>query len=220
VAYRLRLTEKQAQAVLDELVSARLIEWDGQSYLMHDWEEWQFDSDANLTPGRATKNEAGSKERGKNAEPPRKERHSAAQIREEKSREDQRRGEGAPNGATPPGDLLPFEPPPDADLEPEPAKGRARPISAIGPYLPELIDKHPTINVPLQFEKFQNHVKAKGRPFKDYVAAFRNWLINEEGYQSERNGRSQAIGAVARAGAGRSLTDADLDAWDAYKRGE
>jgi len=45
IAFRLRTTERQAQAWVDELVSRRLIDRNGDVLVMHDWNEHQYESD-------------------------------------------------------------------------------------------------------------------------------------------------------------------------------
>lgn len=68
VAFRLRLSEKQAQTIIEKLVAANLIEQDSSGvYFMHDWDEWQADRDvtpslrdvnhANVTPTSRFQNE-------------------------------------------------------------------------------------------------------------------------------------------------------------------
>jgi hypothetical protein len=44
--------------------------------------------------------------------------------------------------------------------------------------LAELQDKFRDLDVPAEFEKWQDWMSAKGKSFKDYGAAFRNWLRN------------------------------------------
>lgn len=45
IAFKLRVKEDKAQALLDELVKRRLIDFDGGAYVMHEWEDWQKDRD-------------------------------------------------------------------------------------------------------------------------------------------------------------------------------
>lgn len=45
VAFALRLTEQRAAAVLTQLVTAKLLDTDGDSFIPHDWDEHQFKSD-------------------------------------------------------------------------------------------------------------------------------------------------------------------------------
>lgn len=51
-AFRLRLTERQMQQVLDELTAVRLVDFSEVGYAMHDWDDWQYESDARATDGR------------------------------------------------------------------------------------------------------------------------------------------------------------------------
>jgi len=43
-------------------------------------------------------------------------------------------------------------------------------------FLNELQMKNMDVDVPKEFEKFKNHIEAKGKRFKNYQAAFRNWV--------------------------------------------
>ena len=45
-------------------------------------------------------------------------------------------------------------------------------------YLNELQKLHTDIDVVFQFDKFKNWLDAKGKSYKDYRAAFRNWLTS------------------------------------------
>lgn len=67
MAYRLRVSEPEVDAILKTLRSMRFIDKHGSRLSMHDWDEWQYESDANQTPGRKTRAHGTSKERGRNA---------------------------------------------------------------------------------------------------------------------------------------------------------
>lgn len=54
VAFALRLSEQEAEKVLSELRKKRFIDRSGNRHVMHDWDEWQYESDARLTSGRIT----------------------------------------------------------------------------------------------------------------------------------------------------------------------
>lgn len=71
------------------------------------------------------------------------------------------------------------------------------------------------VDVEREYAKFLDWKEAKGRRFKDDRAAFRNWLRKAEDFAGERK---QVV--TAKAGRGAIRGDADLDEWDAYKRGE
>jgi hypothetical protein len=53
---------------------------------------------------------------------------------------------------------------------------RAKQIQIIGERLSEIGELFPTIDVEFQFDHWQDWMSAKGQSFKDYSAAFRNWL--------------------------------------------
>lgn len=93
VAFALRVKEEKVDGLIAALSERGFIDFDGSHYVMHQWDEWQHDSDANLTDGRRGRNAVSPPlERAKNAEPPRKERAKNAQRtpleRIEKSREE------------------------------------------------------------------------------------------------------------------------------------
>ena len=46
-------------------------------------------------------------------------------------------------------------------------------------YLEQLQEKHPDIDVNFQFQKFRNYLEAKGKTYKNYRAAFNNWIISD-----------------------------------------
>lgn len=85
IAFKLRCSEDKAKGIVSALVERRFIDPQDGGYAIHDWDGdngWQYDSDANLTPGRQGKNELRTpKERVKNAEPPRKEHAKNAVAR-------------------------------------------------------------------------------------------------------------------------------------------
>lgn len=68
IAYRLRADIDTIMQQVEELRRRHLLDGDKHHLRIHDWPEWQPDSDANLTPGR----------RDKNAERTRKERATPA----------------------------------------------------------------------------------------------------------------------------------------------
>lgn len=93
----LRVSESKAQAIVNDLVKHGFIDESDDGYMMHDWSDWQYDSDANLTPGRANKNEvARSLERVKNAESPRKEHDARSKRGAEAEREKETEEEADP----------------------------------------------------------------------------------------------------------------------------
>lgn len=91
IAFRLRLSEEAVSQVIEELLALRLLDEDDDGYAMHDWIEWQPDSDANLTPARATRAQRTRNERGMNALHTGNER---IEKEEEKDREEDKDVEG------------------------------------------------------------------------------------------------------------------------------
>jgi hypothetical protein len=53
---------------------------------------------------------------------------------------------------------------------------KAKQIQIIGERLNDLAELFPTLDVEFQFDHWQDWMSAKGQSFKDYSAAFRNWL--------------------------------------------
>lgn len=104
---------------------------------------------------------------------------------------------GAPDGDGP----LPFEPSADelAEPDPEPPKQRRRPdVSDVEPLLPELCEQFDTVDVMYEWDQFRDYCASSTKAkYKDYPAAFRNWLRREEKNAKPRqpayqaNGRSQ-----------------------------
>src|SRR3990167_5250338 len=57
IAHSLRENDEKTAEIIGALRGRRFIDVRNKRLYMHDWHEWQPDSDANLTLGRATKNE-------------------------------------------------------------------------------------------------------------------------------------------------------------------
>lgn len=69
IAFRLRMAEGLAAAVMAELVALRLVDVDGDMFVMHDWADWQYESDTRETEGRSAADEktSTSKDRKRSA---------------------------------------------------------------------------------------------------------------------------------------------------------
>jgi hypothetical protein len=78
IAYRLRVSQSAAAAFLAELKAAELVDREGLLWVMHDWDDWQKDSDLRLSSGRQGADELRYKENGEWVNPPLKRRVSAA----------------------------------------------------------------------------------------------------------------------------------------------
>lgn len=74
IAFAMRVTIEESSQILTELKARRFLDLRGKRFYMHDWHEWNPDSDANLTKARATRNKRTGKERAKNGERTHKER--------------------------------------------------------------------------------------------------------------------------------------------------
>lgn len=69
IAHALRVNEPEVGVIIDALIRRGFIDKVRRRLYMHDWDDWQFLSDINKTPGRATKNEARGKRGGSRAVP-------------------------------------------------------------------------------------------------------------------------------------------------------
>ena len=68
ISFRLRLSRDETLKHLSELRQRRFIEGDRWHPQIHDWHDWQYDSDTYDTPGRRDRNHVGTrKERATNA---------------------------------------------------------------------------------------------------------------------------------------------------------
>lgn len=53
--------------------------------------------------------------------------------------------------------------------------------------------KAPDVDPSRELEQFANYCQAKGKTYKDYLAAFRNWLINAQKYAERDRARLQPV---------------------------
>ena len=74
---------------------------------------------------------------------------------------------------------------------------RSRPLSALAGdgLLVELREDFPDVDVSRELAKFRDWIKAKRKTYKDYVAAFRNWLRKAQEFQNERTNGNRAAPA-------------------------
>ena len=109
IAFALRMKEEKALSVIASLTTAGLIDKEAEHYVMHDWDDWQRDSDTRETPGRTAADERTSWSADRRNDTPespllrgdsaaitpllRGDSAAVARHREEKSREDQKREE-------------------------------------------------------------------------------------------------------------------------------
>lgn len=63
-------------------------------------------------------------------------------------------------------------------------------------FLTDLQSKYPKVNVRRTWEKLQNYCASKGKRYKDYKAALRNWVINDD----EKTASVVKTGGVRRYG--------------------
>lgn len=54
-------------------------------------------------------------------------------------------------------------------------------------------EKAPLVDAALEFEKFNNWLRAKGRRYKDYRRAFQNWLIKAQEFAQERAPKKERV---------------------------
>ena len=66
-------------------------------------------------------------------------------------------------------------------------------------------EKVPRVNVLLELERFRDHCRKKGQRWKDYPAAFRNWLRKAQEFHEERKGNG--INQHESGGGGRATKD-------------
>lgn len=160
VAYALRVKEDKAKGIVAALVNLRFIDCVNGRYFMHDWEDWQRQSDYrdgdDRNPKRADSAPVVPHNGGDSA--------PITPHREEESRAE---GEG------------------DKEERGEP-RSRRRPLSQVEGEIPRLIDQHPTLNVPDEFVGWNLWRQSKNKTYIDYVAAFETWLRNEEKYARQR----------------------------------
>ena len=53
-------------------------------------------------------------------------------------------------------------------------------------------DKAPDVNILLEIERFRDYWRSRGKRFKDYPAAFRNWLRKAQEFHDERKGKANS----------------------------
>lgn len=111
------------------------------------------------------------------------------------------------------------EPEPEVAEEPveKPKRSRRHSLKEAEDEIPRFREEHRTVDVPREWLKFTNHLKAKSKTFTDYIAAFENWLLNEETYARQR------LQTAGRSAGGRqrgSPGGPDVDGWERYAGGE
>src|SRR5581483_1315417 len=60
IAFRLRISEDVARKTIKELVALRLVDAQGDGFAMHDWDDWQYESDVPSGGGQVEPSVAGS----------------------------------------------------------------------------------------------------------------------------------------------------------------
>lgn len=210
VAYALRLNIDNATAYCIDLRRLGFLEGTKRGYQIHDWADWQPDSDANLTPGRYANALKPRGRRGGDAGVARG-FHGGDQIRSDKDKEERRTQERAtaaePAERDPP---LPFEPESE-----KPKRGRKRLLTE-DDVTDELIAKYQHLDAAAvweEYDKCQDYILASAPKWIDQVAAFRNWLrrADEDARKTGTRGLATANGSVP---AGHPQ-----DVYDLYGRG-
>ncbi len=77
---------------------------------------------------------------------------------------------------------------------------RAKQVQIIDERLSEIAEQFPTIDVEFQFDHWKDWMDAKGQSFKDYSAAFRNWLRKSLDFAA-KNSASNATKIYTETGA-------------------
>ncbi len=80
---------------------------------------------------------------------------------------------------------LPGIPIPIPSREPLARPAAARRGALTEPYVLELCEEFPTVDVRREVAKFRDYFKAKGKTHRDETAAFRNWLRREQVWMAE-----------------------------------
>jgi len=60
-------------------------------------------------------------------------------------------------------------------------------LSIIKENLPVFQNDFTDIDVPIEFDRFNDYLSAKGKRYKDYAAAFRNWMRGAKKYNPTKN---------------------------------
>lgn len=201
IAFRLRIDLDLALRQLQELRARKLLDGPFSAYRIHDWVEWQPDSDANQTPGRKDRNakRTGKERATSEIRTPREER--------EEERDTEEKKEGEENARAP---EHPFTLAYVKHWQEGHAANSPSPI------------RHGEI-IALEKEHGSDRCfQAAGERGWDKPAAYyREWLIDPNNTKEARNnGRAKALVGASSRGATRVLTNDDLDDLERYKRGE
>ena len=181
VAFALRVKEGPARAVLKELHSLRFLDRDGDRLVMHDWLEWQPDSDISPTR-RPNKSEVNRPFPSENLT---SDTYRGEESREEIDKEEETEGEG------------------DAR-----AKRDQKTITEQD--LIDLQLQFPTLNIRDQWERAQDWMRESGKTKRDHKAFLRNWLrrTRDDDERRVQTTRNHAGRGAKPAATGSSIADA------------
>lgn len=148
---------------------------------------WLVESAGGLTlPRFEDHNGLSAKRRAMDSDRKRNARNlSASEADKKRTREEKRREENKELGG--------HAAPPPADPVPKPAKSKAKRKTALPddfPITAEMIvwanERAPAAQLTLETEKFLNHFRAKGEVRADWLASWRNWMLNAQTYAGRR----------------------------------
>lgn len=135
-------------------------------------------------------NGASAKRRAMEADRKRSARQSATNADQKRTREEKRREEVK---------AVPADGPPPAEANPVAAKAKRKtaipdPFQVTAEMQAWAQVRAPIANLDHETEKFVNHFKGKGETRADWIASWRNWMLNAQTYAGRRSG------PVAKAG--------------------
>jgi hypothetical protein len=74
----------------------------------------------------------------------------------------------------------------EQDSSTPPATPKKDQVVELKSQIPDYATKYPNLDVNNEYEKWKDWMAAKGKTFKNYQAAFRNWLRNAEEFKKEK----------------------------------
>tara|TARA_R100001230_G_C5656931_1_gene161755 strand:- start:29 stop:748 length:720 start_codon:yes stop_codon:yes gene_type:complete len=92
----------------------------------------------------------------------------------------------------------PLDKPKDKDKVKDKRKGKEDQLKELSLQLNELQSLHSNVDVKKEFDKFKDYLLSKGRTYRDYKAAFRNWLRNSSKMSINNNSYKPAANEIYR----------------------
>lgn len=214
-AFQLRMSQPTANKLIERLMAAKLVDEGPEGLRIHNWGDWQKERD--VTPSKRDDNHANGDDGHANVTDTVR-KITLDQSRAEQKRKEQSRAEqNAPADAdpAPTGEDIPAKE--TTDPSEKPKRSRHHSLAEAEEQIPRFREEHPTLDVPRAWQMFTNNLKSKSKTFTDYIAAFENWLLNEEIYARQR------LQTAGRSSGGRqrgAIAGPDLDGWDRFAAGE